>query len=810
LNIFNSYYRANRFIHIFIFLTFQSYLFAQIYTVSGIIRDGNSNEFLPFANISITGVGKGAISNENGKFELSLKPGSYELLISYIGYKREAVPVSIINKDIILNIKLQSTDCLLQSVTVYSAAENDKASSELSSLALKSEKIGEMSAVFRDVFRSLQTMPGISTNNELSAKFNVRGGNYDENLVLVNGAQVYEPFHIKEATDVSIGIFNTDLMKKVDLMTGGFSAEFGDKMSSVLNIQYREGNRDKFKYSGSFSLASLDLLTEGPITDKGSFVIGFRKSYFEYLMGYFDIDKRIHPGLYDVQGTISFHPGSRNNLLFQFIHSGDNYYYDPLLTTQDYNYTSAFKNKKAGFYQSNIDFEEQNAKYYSNLFDIQSINFLNNEMILKAEISYYYQIDNEYSIDTTYDRTTIISDVNYFQDYYRERKYKNDLSIKTIEGKTGFDYQVNSSYELKTGISYINISYDQDLENYDIRTYINNTSKYPNITKTIIHANATDEEYRQINTNSFKYNAYFENILQLTDDFIFNLGARLDYFDINKESCFSPRISLSYKCGAGSTLRAAWGFYYQSPLYGQLKYSFSADSNTRAQKATHYILGFEQLFPFSGTRNNISFKIETFYKKYDDLISSNRSTWWKIIYSKNNDATGFAAGIDVYSVLTLDNFYGWISYGLLSTKEDILNDKIGEYPRYTDQRHTISVVADYDLGKDWSINTRLFYGSGYAYTPYTSVYNSAGKKWEWIAGDKNSAYLPFYKRVDLRFSKDFKFSDLDMFVFLDVTNLLNFSNIMSYRYTYNQDGTPKREEIKLFPIIPSIGITVKN
>lgn len=179
------------------------------------------------------------------------------------------------------------------------------------------------------------------------------------------------------------------------------------------------------------------------------------------------------------------------------------------------------------------------------------------------------------------------------------------------------------------------------------------------------------------------------------------------------------------------------------------------------------------------------------------------------MYSKNNDASGFAMGIDLYMVVSIDDFYGWISYGLLSTKEDILNDKPGAYPRYTDQRHTLSLVSDYNLGKEWMANIRLFYGSGYAYTPYRSVYNSSAKRWDWLQGDKNSEYLPFYKRVDLRVSKDFRFDDFDMFAFLDVTNLFNFSNIMSYRYTYNSDGTPKREEIKLFPIIPSIGLTIK-
>lgn len=490
-----------------------------------------------------------------------------------------------------------------------------KEQTEPSNVALQSERIGEMSAVFRDVFRSLQTLPGISTNNELSAKFNVRGGNYDENLVLVNGAQVYEPFHVKEATDVSIGIFNTDLMKKVDLMTGGFSAEFGDKMSSVLNIQYREGSREKYKFSGSFSLASLDILGEGPLLDKGSFIIAFRKSYFEYLMSYFDIDKRIHPSLYDLQGTISYHLTNRNNLLFQFIHSGDNYYYDPLLTTQKYSYKATYKGKSSTIYQANNDFEEQNAKYFSNLFDIQSVNFLNNDMLLKAEVSYYDQSDKEYSLDTTFDRTDIVSTTDYFSEYHRERRYINDLSIKTIEGKVNLDYQINSFYEIKTGLSYIDIFYNQDLKNFDLRTNIYNTTAYPDTIKTTTKANSNDEEFQQINTNSYKLNTHIENVVQLSDKFIMNIGGRIDYFDINRELNFSPRFSLSYKLNNGATLRAAWGYYYQSPLYGQLKYSFSADSNTKAQRATHYILGYEQIFPLGGINNNITLKIESFYKK---------------------------------------------------------------------------------------------------------------------------------------------------------------------------------------------------
>jgi hypothetical protein len=791
-------------------LPFYQSVYSQTVTLSGKIKDATNNDPLPFANLTDDINRTGAISDKEGFFNLVLKKGAHELKVSYVGYKTQTVSIENLRSDSNIIINLYPTNYLFQTVTVYSSGAKTTENEKLSNISLQSERVAEMSTVFRDVFRSLQSLPGISVNNELSAKFNVRGGNFDENLVLVNGAQVYEPFHIKEATEVSIGIFNVDLMKKVDLMTGGFSAEFGDKMSSVLNIEYREGNREKFCGSASFSLASLDVLAEGPISESGSFMLGLRKSYFEYLMSYFSIDDRIHPSLYDIQGEVSYHLSSKDKLLFQFIHSGDKFTIDPELKTQGYNYQQQYKGKPAIINQKNINYNDNQGNYYSNLFDIQLINLLSGKMILKTEISYYYQIDEEARLDTTSNRTDIYSEKNYFSQYYRERKYTNNLEIKTIEGKTSLNFQAASFYEFKFGLSYRDLLYHQDLLDYDFRKTINTTDKYPDTNIIGSRGSPNDEASSIIETKSYKVNGYIENLFLLNENIIANIGVRIDYFDFNKDLNFSPRVSLSYKSLFGPIFRAAWGYYFQSPTYSQLRYSFTSDSNTKAQRAIHYILGAEHTIPFGVSQNNnITFKIEAYYKKYEDLISSDRSAYWRINYSRRNDATGFAQGVDLFLSLSLDGFYGWLSYGLLSTKEEKLSDNGKEFPRYTDQTHTISVVTDFDLGKEWSLNLRLFYGSGYAYTPYSSSYNSLTKGWTWITGEKNSAYLPAYKRVDTRLSKPFKLFNFSVLAFLDVTNLLNFKNIMSYRYSFNNDGTPKIEEIKLFPIIPSIGITIK-
>ncbi len=263
---------------IILFLSSLSFCYSQQFKVSGIVRDANSREALPYANISVKDDAKGVSTNADGEYEINLPKGNYQLLVSYIGYKTETIPVELTNKDIQLEVNLVATGVILQEVSVYSTRGNNNAT--VSSSSLQSKEMQEISSVFPDVFRSIQALPGIAVNNEFSAKFNVRGGNYDENLVLVNGTQVYEPFHIKEADNASVGIFNIDLMKKVNLITGGFSAEYGDRLSSVLDIEYREGNKERQTGSATLSLIHLDAVLEGPLGSHANYILGFSQKLF--------------------------------------------------------------------------------------------------------------------------------------------------------------------------------------------------------------------------------------------------------------------------------------------------------------------------------------------------------------------------------------------------------------------------------------------------------------------------------------------------------------------------------------------------
>lgn len=782
-------------------------------TIVGRVIDGQTFDPLPYANILLKNSDIGTTTDLKGRFSLKNSTNADYLIISYIGYKSLTIDLRSItypeeNLFLILPISIY-----LQEVTVYSSTNKNAELSEISSLSMQSERIREISAGMPDILRSIQSLPGITVNNEFKADFNVRGGNQDENLVLVNNAQVYEPFHIKEVANASVGIFNVDLINKVDLITGGYSAKYGDKMSSVLNILYREGNKEKYSGAATLSLAYLDGYVEGPLTQDGSFILGFRKSYLEYLISLIDFEdiSSMKPSFYDFQGVLSYNVSPTNKLLFEFIHAGDKFTYQPSKQKPSSSFIGDFQGQDAQYSIFRNENEDYNATYYTNLFDIQSINILSGSTTLKGEISYYDEINNEYRLNREDNHQTIkviSNNIDYFDRYHNERLTFDTLKIKTLEFKTDFAYQFSPKYEINLGLSYKNILYEQVTD--DIYTFIRqNNFNNPNVTDidTII-AQGDFAKDKPIDINSYKFNGYIENILQFSDDLTFNIGGRFDYFDLNKDLTFSPRINVGYKLQEQTTLRAAWGYYYQSPIYRQLSSSVASDTNTQSQLAIHYILGLDHTISFSDRLNDfLKIKAECYYKDYSNLVSSRFGAFERLIYSGRNDAVGSAKGVDLYMVISIPHFYCWLSYGLLFANEDNLTDDIGEYPRYTDQRHSLAFISSLDLGANWSFSFKGYFGSGFPYTPRTSVNNNG--TWEWQSEKIHSAYLPSYKRIDLRVSKDFNFSNSALNVFIDVSNAFNFKNIQGYEYKTPGFAKPTPEKVLLWPILPSFGIRYK-
>jgi hypothetical protein len=778
------------------------------------VRDYSTNEPLAFANIAVDSTQQGSAADADGRAELELAPGRYTIRCAFVGYKTERIPVTL-DGDADLSVVLRESDVVLQDVTVFAHRVGDGEQTEVNALTLQSDAIKRVTSLIPDVMRSVQMLPGVSTNNEFSSRFNVRGGNQDENLVLVNGTQVYDPFHVKEASNASIGIFNAEMIRKMDLMTGGFTARYGDKMSSVLDIEYREGSREHFSGSASLSLLDVNALVEGPMGEHGSFIIGGRKSYFEYVMKMIDADRNIHPSFYDVQGVFAYAPSPAGKLMLKLIYSGDDFFEDPHRNTGPLQQWTGNDNTGAHFVvrQRSNDTSESHATYYSTMAALQYSHILSSEALIRSEVSVYDQRENEnawreylYAYRAENPQTT------YFYNSDRVDEYRNSLLIRTYEANTALDLQLLPAYGVKAGVSYQWIEYFQNL--LDRQTIDEFTNEYHMPDTTLSHRieNASDAVSGGVNTRSYKAAGYLENIMQVSDRLLVNAGLRADYFDLNRGLTWSPRLNLSYNAGRGLTVRAAWGHYYQSPVYRQLAYSTASDTNTQAQHAVHVIAGINYDLELDhSSMKFLRFRIEGYRKTYDHLITASVTSQGVVNYSRKNDAEGRSSGLDVQVIYSAPAFYGWISYGYLFARQTSMVDgHLATFPRYTDQRHTLAVTGECDLGKDWRVNSRFVYGSGYPYRPSYAVMNTVKRVIEWIPDPlPNSQYLPSYARVDMKIAKDFDLFGWTASAFLDVSNLFNTTNIQAYRYQFTSQGQPYREDVKLWPILPTVGFAVK-
>jgi outer membrane receptor for ferrienterochelin and colicin len=791
---------------------------SKAYKVEGTVRDASTNEPLIFANIVVKGTQYGIATDERGKFSLIVPRGNDTLRCSYVGYQTVEIPISV-DKDIQLSINLFAMDVLLQDVTIYAYQGGEKELTNASALSLQSDKINSSTSIFPDVLWSVQMLPGVSANNEFSAKFNVRGGNPDENLVLVNGTQVYDPYHLKWAQNYySIGIMNTELINKMDLMTGGFPARYGDKMSSVLNIDYREGDKERFKGSASLSLTDFDVVAEGPLSENGSFIIGARKTYLEYIMKLISsleaLEESTVPTFYDVQGVINYSLSSNNKLLFKFIHAGDDFINGP--ETHQYGPYQSYSNSPSyGLTQTQVwnDSMDAQAQSYSTLLALQSVNIVSSSSILKTEISMYDQRENERSISNNYYKYFGVKPGDfYFDNETQEDMYHNELRIRTMELNSTLDQQWSSHYGIKTGISYQHITYEEDQNYQKTNDQIVNFGYGHHPDTTIIHQIEDPFSFydNRMNTQSFKFAGYLENLVQLNEHLLLNIGVRFDYFDLNKDLTWSPRLNLAYQIREGLTIRGAWGYYYQSPNYRQIAYPAASDTNTQSQRAIHYVLGTDYTISLDPEgRSFLKLKVECFYKKYDNLMSVTQTSFGYDYYSRKNDAVGNSKGMDMYLMYSLPGFYGSMSYSYLEAMQDIVNDNEGSFPRNTDQKHTLALMGSLDLGSKWNLVMRYTYGSGYPYTPQYAQYNSTTYQWDWFSGAPNSERFPSYSCVDLRITKGFEMFGLAASVFLDVSNLLMTKNIITYQYYIDNNQPVKKNGGNLPSLIPSLGISIR-
>lgn len=724
--------------------------------ISGEIRDAATKQPLIGANIIIADTDIGAASDINGYYVMkNISPGRYILKVSMLGYEPALFTDLVINpgRNHSINFELQPSAVELGEVQVTADHFTKPVENPVSFRSISPEEIRRSPGSAEDIFRVMQSMPGVATAGTKSAQLIVRGGSPDENLTLIDNIEVYNPIHFARTGESMgvISIVNPALVQKVDFMTGGFPSKYGDKMSSVFEMTLKEGNKEALNTDANMNIAGFGLTMDGPIASSSNMIFSIRRGYFDLITSI--LDKPVAPNYYDAVGKVTYDLNKDNRIsLVGF------YYVDQIR-------------------RDGVEKDEPTAVSW-NRYD----------KLTRDDYGSAFGINWRSLISTkTFSLVTASFTSNGW--YTRQGNDLNDALIgeDIREDELGIKGEINHQYSQK-----LNFKVGGQFKIINSK----NESWTPADTTrdgTIIPANTIS--YKP--DSEFKSMFYIQSSFQIIEPIVLSTGLRYDHFSLTNENNVSPRVSLSYRFYTNTTLNLAWGKYYQTPA----SYEVSPDVRNlflKSSSSEHYIAGVEYRLGY-----DTKLGIEIYHKELSDLKFDPDSSNLLI-----NSGSGYAQGIELaLQKKFTEGFVGSASYSYsISKRRDYDFDNLYDFE--FDRPHILNLLAGVEIGSGWQIGAKFQYASGNPFTPVVGVIKK-GDKYFVIEGAKNSERYPDFHKLDIRIDKQFVFNTWSFSVYLDLWNAYNRDNVVSYSSKANSDGTittTPRYDLGLAPIL---GFTAK-
>lgn len=779
-----------------------------------------SGEPIGFANIVLENNTAGTISDADGNYKLLLTEGvKYRVAFAALGYQTLWEDVYLLkNQQLKVDVLLVEVSQEIEQVIVEDVQVRK------STLTRLNPKI---MAVLPDASGSIEglikTMPGVASNNEMSSQYSVRGGSFDENLVYVNGIEVYRPFLVRSGEQEGLSFVNSDMVSSLLFSAGGFDAKYGDKMSSVLDIKYKRPNGFGGIASGSLFGGAVMVHGDG-CNHRLHHISGLRYKTTRYLLNSLETTGNYDPRFFDFQTFISYDITDRLEIGFLGNYSSNIYNFYPQNRRTKYGLLNQPMELRMFFEGS----EQDAFRTYTGAL---SLDFkVHDDFNLKLMASAFntseketYDILSEYFINeiddalgsNTYGDSVTTAGIGAFRNH--ARNYLN-ASVYTIEHKGMLS---NGNHYINWGI---NGKYQKITDNLSEWVMIDSagySKPYNGVTVGMNYSLRADN-----NLETKRFTAYLQDVYTFmldSSDLNLSLGLRASYWDVNNEILLSPRISISYKPNWQRDIifRLSSGYYYQPPFYKEMRLPIGElNRNIKAQKSVHFVAGAD--WNFTAWNRPFKFVTEAYYKVLSNVISYQVDNL-RTIYSGKNDATGYAMGIDFkVNGEFVKGVESWFSLSLMQTEEDIKDDvwvksdvdgnKLITYPGYlprpTDQRVNVSLFfQDYFPGNpDYKVHLQINYGSKLPFGPPNSPrYLATGR-------------MKSYQRVDLGFSKSLKnsnktYSKSNPFYYLkeawisaEVLNVIDRKNVASYewvtdfgnrQYAVENSLTGRRFNVKL-------------
>ena len=799
-----------------LFLFFSTNSFSQkYYTISGYVTDGENGENLIGANVIFKNKLQGTTTNTYGFYSITVPEGQVELDFSYIGYSLESKSFNLV-KDFRLNVALSSSLTNIDEVVVL-GEENVVEKTQASIVEVPIEQIKNIPALFGevDVLKAIQLLPGVQSGGEGSSGFYVRGGGPDQNLILLDGVPVYNASHLFGF----FSVFNADAIKNVRLTKGGFPSRFGGRLSSVLEIDMKEGNMKNFQAEGSIGLISAKLTLQGPIIkDKTSFIVSGRRTYIDILAQPFI--KSANQGnpagyyFYDLNAKLN-HKFSEKDRLYVSAYTGLDRFYYQFSTGQDKvnSNDGVFSSQTAaGLQWGNIT----SALRWNHLFG--------NKLFSNATITY-----SNYKFDT---------DFNYYNKFNYETFNQADSlefnyfsGIRDYGAKIEFDYLPSPNHFIKFGLNYTRHHFYPGTMDLYLASYINDSLDITNNIDTVF-----DFSKQLFSDDSY---IFIEDDIKVNDRLKVNIGLHLGQFYTLGKTYLSlqPRISTRYLLNKDWSIKVSYAEMQQNiHLLSNTSSGLPNDiwvpstDSVSPQYSKQYAASVNHIF----SNGLFEVSLEGYYKNMSDLITlkgGSRITGFDDWRTKiDSNGLGRSYGLELFLQKKKGKTTGWIGYTLSYSERKFENVNFGKwYPYKYDRRHDISIVLAHKINERIDLGLTWVYGTGNSITFADARYPSIGvnglnsslnignsqNEIEYFPS-RNNLRMDAYHRLDfgVNFHKIKKWGKRTWslgvynaysrknpyYIYIDESTQLVNNEIVNNRVA---------KQVSLFPIIPSVSYKFK-
>jgi len=733
--------------------------------ITGKVVDETSREPIPGVNVTIIGTNIGTATDLNGNFEINgISFGMYQVKFSSVGYS------TVVKTDVVVS-SAKPTDLMVYLVesTIEFESINVKANyfmqdpSEIGSIANFSyEEIRRAPGGFEDVIRALSVLPGVAQTSAGRNDLVVRGGAPSENLYIVDGFVVpnINHFGTQGATGGSISYINLDFVRETTFSTGGFSTLYGDKLSSVLSIDLRDGRKDKLGGKATISASQFGLNAEGPIGDKGNFLFSARRSYLDFIFDAAGFN--FVPEYYDVLSKVNYDINSKEKISFLFVSAFDRVKFNNK-TAEDRYDNSRILGSNQNSYLTGISYR----KLIPNGF-------------------YTISLSRNFTDYDSAQRDSLLNPIFLNKSREGENELKGDLVLK-----------LSKTSELNFGSSLKLVKFSADI-------------KLPSFITTFGEAISISSVNTK--TNFLKYNIYTQLNQVLFNKLRMSVGARLDYFNgIESKYNFNPRISFSYSISDLANMNLSIGSYSQSPSYIWLA-AIPSNKELKAVKVNQIVLGYER-----NLDEDLRLKLEAFTKQYSDYPTSVIRPYLVLA----NTGAGYTGSEDNFSSFGFEPLVSK-GKGNVNGLELSLQKKSSEVPHYGiisityskarftgldgierdgtyDQRLIINASGGYRFNEKWEVSGKFKFATGNPYTPF----NDDGTQ---SVINYNSKRFKSFHSVDLRVDRRWEFDGWNLITYLDIQNIYNNKNTNIIRWDYRKNKVAENNSIG---ILPSIGVSVE-